>query len=92
MVDVQVCRTVIANRFAKLGGNSSKSLLTERCTFVPDAGALFYRFIAPIMDESVLNIFFNNFTNHPTILVRRKVGFSYKTISELRLDFSRKKH
>ena len=57
MVDVQVCRTVIANKFAKLGGNSSKIPLIERCTFVPDAGALFYRFTAPIMDESVLNIY-----------------------------------
>ena len=46
-------RTVIANKFAKLELKSS----TEKCTFVPDAGALFNRFIAPTIDESVLNFF-----------------------------------
>ena len=50
-------RTFIANKFAKLGDNSSKS------PFVPDTGALFSRFTAPIIDESLLNIFVKDCTN-----------------------------
>ena len=66
-------RTFNANKFAKLGNKSSKSPLTGRCTFVPDAGALFNRFIAPIIGESVLNIFVKDFTNHSSILVIKEI-------------------
>ena len=54
-------RTVIANKFAKLGDKSSWRPLTGRWTFAPDAGALFNRFTAPIIDESVLDLFVKYF-------------------------------
>ena len=66
-------RTFIANKFAKLGVKSSRSPLTGRCTFVPDAGALFNRFTAPIIDESDLNIFVKDCTNHPSILAIKEI-------------------
>ena len=68
-------RTVIANKLAKLGDKSSKSPLTGRCTFVPNAGALFNRFTAPIIDESVLNLFLKDFTNKPSILAIKEIEF-----------------
>lgn len=40
-------RTVIADKFAKLGNKSSKSPLNERCIFVPNAVALFNHSTAP---------------------------------------------
>lgn len=66
-------RTVIANKFATLGDKSSKSPHTGRCTSVPDAGALFNCFTAPIIDESVLNIFLKDCTNHPSILAIKEI-------------------
>ena len=66
-------RTFIANKFAKLGDNSSKSPLNGICTFVPDASSLFNRFPAPIIDESLLNIFVKNCTNHPSILAIKEI-------------------
>ena len=66
-------RTVIANKFATLGDKSSKSPLTGRSTFVPDAGALFNRFTAPIIDESVLNIFLKDCTSHSDSLAIKEI-------------------
>ena len=66
-------RTFNAKKFAKLGNKSSKSPLTGRCSFVPEAGALFNRFTAPIIDESVLNIFVKDFTNYSSILVIKEI-------------------
>lgn len=66
-------RTVIANKFGKLGQKSSKSPLTGRCTFVPDADALFNRFTAPIIDESVLNILVKDCTKHLSILAIKEI-------------------
>ena len=66
-------RTVIANKFGDLGDKSSKSPLTGRCTFVPDADALFNRFTAPIIDESGLNLFVKDSTNQPSILAIKEI-------------------
>ena len=67
-------RNAIADKFAKLGDKSSKGPLTGRCTFVPDAGALFNRFTAPnIIDESVLNVLVKYCTNQPSILAIKEI-------------------
>ena len=47
-------RTVITNKFAKLGDKSGKSPLTRRCTYGPGVGATFNRLTAPMIDKSVL--------------------------------------
>ena len=66
-------RTVIANKFAKLGDKSSKSPLTGRCTFALDAGALLNPFTSPMIDESVLNIFLMDCKNHKSILAIKEI-------------------
>ena len=66
-------RTVIAKKFAELDDKSSLSPLNERCTFVPNAVALFNHSTAPIIDESVLNIFVKECTNHPSIFAIKEI-------------------
>lgn len=66
-------RTVIDNKFSELDDKSSESPLNERCTFVPNAVALFNHSTAPIIDESVLNIFVKDCTNHPSILAIKEI-------------------
>ena len=64
---------LLPTKFGDLGDKSSKSPLTGRCTFVPDAGLLFNRFAAPIIDESGLNFFVKDSTIQPSILAIKEI-------------------